>query len=108
MAKKRRNKKKLPASKLRQHPARLRYLRGAAGLEQAELAERAGCSQPHLSDLERGWASASVGLLKRLAAALGCQIVDLMQPDPVATVTRIESSGRDAAPSSGEPERQAS
>ena len=40
------------------------------GLTQAELAERAGMTQPQLSRLESGGATPTVPLLARLAAAL--------------------------------------
>src|SRR3954447_17776902 len=44
--------------------------RSELGLTQAELAERAGMTQPQLSRLESGGATPTVPLLARLAAAL--------------------------------------
>ena len=44
------------------------------GLTQAELAERAGMTQPQLSRLESGGAIPTVPLLTRLAAALDAEL----------------------------------
>lgn len=44
------------------------------GLTQAELAERAGMTQPQLSRLESGGATPTVPLLIRLAAALSADL----------------------------------
>ncbi len=49
----------------------LRAWRKARGLTLVELAERAGLSQPYLSELERGHKGASSSTLKKLAEALG-------------------------------------
>jgi transcriptional regulator with XRE-family HTH domain len=48
--------------------------RTALGLTQAELAERAGMTQPQLSRLESGGATPTVPLLRRLAAALDAEL----------------------------------
>jgi transcriptional regulator with XRE-family HTH domain len=97
----RKRRRRLPADRLAQDPDRLKRLRFEAGLEQAELAAQVGCSQPHISELERGTASAGVAILRRLAEALGCEIVDLMQPDQrVAALPSVRDSAT--------PERQAS
>jgi transcriptional regulator with XRE-family HTH domain len=44
------------------------------GLNQGELAERAGMTQPQLSRLESGGATPTVPLLARLAAALDAEL----------------------------------
>ena len=49
-------------------------LRRAAGLTQTQLADRVGCRQHTISDLERGVSHASLSLARRLAAALGVTI----------------------------------
>lgn len=48
--------------------------RTGLGLTQAELAERAGMTQPQLSRLESGGATPTVPLLARLAAALDADL----------------------------------
>jgi y4mF family transcriptional regulator len=49
----------------------VREHRRAAGLSQTDLAVRAGVSRRWLSDLESGKATAEVGLVFRVIAALG-------------------------------------
>jgi transcriptional regulator with XRE-family HTH domain len=51
--------------------AHLRELRTARGLTQAQLAERARTSTPFISQLERGVTTPTLGMLLRLAEALG-------------------------------------
>ena len=63
-------------------PAELRRRRIAAGLAQADVAERAGTSAGHLSELERGTRNPSPALLARLAGVLGCEIADLLARVP--------------------------
>jgi len=54
-------------------------------LTQAELAERAGMTQPQLSRLESGGATPTVPLLARLAAALNADLDIAFRPHtPVA------------------------
>ncbi len=50
------------------------------GLTQAELAERAGMTQPQLSRLESGGATPTVPLLARLAAALNADLDIAFRP----------------------------
>jgi transcriptional regulator with XRE-family HTH domain len=52
------------------------------GLTQAELAERAGMTQPQLSRLESGGATPTVPLLARLAAALEADLDITFRPHP--------------------------
>ncbi|MDQ7907363.1 helix-turn-helix transcriptional regulator [Phytohabitans sp. ZYX-F-186] len=55
------------------------------GLTQAELAERAGMTQPQLSRLESGGATPTVPLLARLAVALNADLDIAFRPHtPVA------------------------
>ncbi|WP_079081659.1 helix-turn-helix domain-containing protein [Streptomyces scabiei] len=65
-------------------PGRVRRKRIEAGLQQQELARRAGISKPHMSSIEHGRVNPSPGVLQRLATALGCEIPDLMPPEPVS------------------------
>ena len=63
-----------------------RYLNGAAllakrleaGLEQAELAARVDSTQQQVSKWERGTYGCRLGMVHKLAAALGCKPADLM------------------------------
>ena len=52
-------------------PETLSALRLAAGLSQAQLAERADTHQPYIVRLERGQADPSTDMIARLAHALG-------------------------------------
>ena len=54
------------------------------GLTQAELAERAGMTQPQLSRLESGGATPTVPLLARLAAALDAELDITFRPHTTA------------------------
>ena len=57
----------------------LRELRLARGLTQAELADRSRSNVIFISRLERGVTSPTVGMLLRLAEALECRMVDLVE-----------------------------
>lgn len=54
--------------------------RAELGLTQAELADRAGMTQPQLSRLESGGAIPTVPLLGRLAAALDAELDIAFRP----------------------------
>ncbi len=49
----------------------LKEVRRRQGLSQAELARRAGTSQPVISAYERGWRDPTFGTLRRLVEAAG-------------------------------------
>lgn len=73
--------------------APLASLRLKAGLSQADLAQRAGIRQPHLSRLENGHhATASADTLTRLAQALGVSL-DEVNDALQRTVTRSPRHG---------------
>ncbi|MGW5477612.1 helix-turn-helix domain-containing protein [Streptomyces sp. NPDC004008] len=74
-----------------QDPERLWRRRVEAGLNQRELARKAGISDAYMSQLARGVRPASPRVLKRLAQALDCEIVDLMPPEPSADDTDTEA-----------------
>ena len=59
--------------------ARLRELRTAAGLSQRALAARVGTSCAAISNLEAGNNAPTLGTLVRLADALGCGVVELVE-----------------------------
>lgn len=60
---------------------RERLIRGrtALGLSQAEFARRAQVSRPIISAIELGRANPSLKILKRLAVAIGCDVVSLFK-----------------------------
>jgi len=53
--------------------------RRRADLTQSELAEKVGTSPAYISQLETGYRRASMPMLVRLAAVLGCNPADLLQ-----------------------------
>ena len=61
---------------------KLRRRRVAAGLTQAMLGERAGCSDVHIWYLENNRRDASPPMLAAIAAGLECQTTDLMPDEP--------------------------
>jgi len=58
--------------------SRIRTYRKYRGMTGIELAEAAGISQPHLSDIENGKKAGSIDVLKRIAAALRVDLDDLV------------------------------
>lgn len=56
----------------------LRIIRQRSGLGLGELARRAGCSQPHLSNIEHGRRQPSPATLRRLAEALQVPLLALL------------------------------
>jgi transcriptional regulator with XRE-family HTH domain len=60
---------------------RLRAIRKLRRITLRTVAERAELSESFLSQVERGRANASVGSLKRIAAALGVNVADLFEPN---------------------------
>lgn len=58
---------------------KLRELRLKQGLSQAELARQAGVEQTRISALERERRTPHLATLERLAAALRCAPVDLLE-----------------------------
>ncbi len=59
---------------------RIRVLRVTRGLTLKELEQRGGISATHISDVERGRASPTVGALARIAHALGLSPAALVEP----------------------------
>jgi transcriptional regulator with XRE-family HTH domain len=70
--------------RLAQDPERVYRMRVKAGLQQKDLAELAQIKPQMLSRIELGQAGATPPVLSRLAAALRCEITDLMPPEEVA------------------------
>ena len=57
--------------------ARVRALRIDQGLTARQLAEKTGCSRPHISNIESGRSRATEDQRRAIAAALGIQLEDL-------------------------------
>jgi transcriptional regulator with XRE-family HTH domain len=67
---------------LPQDPTRLRRKRIEAGLSQPNLAAKAGVSRSTVYRAEAGLCPTEAETLRRLAAALACEIADLMPIEP--------------------------
>jgi len=69
---------------------RIKMLRVARGLTLKDLEQRGGISATHVSEIERGRASPTVGALGRIARALGMRPATLVEPQvlPEVSVTR--------------------
>lgn len=61
---------------------RLRSLRERKALTQRELAEKAGITHVQISRLENESAEPHPSTVRKLAAALGVEPAELMEPDP--------------------------
>jgi len=73
---------------------RVRELRAGAGLTVRELARRIGVSASHVSQVERGIGSFSVPALYAVAAELGVQMHEILDPQgPPARVAAPPDSG---------------
>ncbi|MGP4085425.1 helix-turn-helix domain-containing protein [Streptomyces sp. KR55] len=66
---------------MNEDPRAFRRRRIEAGLSQTDLAEKAGVSKSHVSDVENGRAGFSPKNLKAIADILGCTIRDLLLPE---------------------------
>lgn len=69
--------------------ARLRELRRKHKLTQAQIAERSGLLQHHISELENGLRMPSLVTLLKLAAAIGCKPTDLLVPFNAADLSSL-------------------
>jgi|GEM_PF-6346307 len=54
----------------------IKRLREQKGWDQGQLAEKAGCSDSHVSNVERGTRSCTVGALRSMLRALGATPVE--------------------------------
>ncbi len=71
---------------------RIKLLRISRGLTLKDLEERGGISATHVSEIERGKASPTVGALGRIAQALGLRPATLVEPSvlPSISLTRAD------------------
>ncbi len=77
--------------------SRVKALRRARGLSQAELARRAGITRQALSAIEAGRYAPSVTVALRLAHVLGCQVEDLFHLSMPPDLTSLERLGSSPA-----------
>jgi transcriptional regulator with XRE-family HTH domain len=77
---------------------RIKMMRVARGLTLKDLEERGGISATHVSEIERGKASPTIGALGRIASALGLAPAALVEPAvrPPVTVLRAAERGAHA------------
>jgi transcriptional regulator with XRE-family HTH domain len=68
---------------------RLRAIRKLRRITLRTVADRAELSESFLSQVERGRANASVGSLRRIAAALGVSVADLFEPNGSPSRPRV-------------------
>lgn len=65
---------------------RIKMLRIGRGMTLKDLEERGGISATHVSEIERGKASPTVGALGKIATALGLRPATLVEPQPLPEV----------------------
>ena len=73
---------------------RIKMLRVSRGLTLKDLEERGGISATHVSEIERGKASPTVGALGRIARALGLRPATLVEPRVLPEVAVLRASQR--------------
>jgi len=73
---------------------RIKMLRVERGLTLKDLEERGGISATHVSEIERGKASPTVGALGRIARALGMRPATLVEPRVLPEVSLMRASER--------------
>lgn len=61
------------------NPSRIARKRMAAGMTQAQLAERSGMQARYIGAIERGERNPKYDTLRRIATALGCGVEELME-----------------------------
>ena len=65
---------------------RLQQLREALGWTQSQLAENSGVSQTYISELELHKKQPTIPIVKKLAAALGVSVSDLLNEEKSTNV----------------------
>jgi transcriptional regulator with XRE-family HTH domain len=68
----------MPPSEGELFGARLRELREKRGESQRSLAERTGSTHAYISQMERGLKVPTLTMIVRLAVALECEVIDLV------------------------------
>jgi transcriptional regulator with XRE-family HTH domain len=70
---------------------RIKMLRIGRGMTLKDLEERGGISATHVSEIERGKASPTIGALGRIADALGLRPATLLEPRPFPDVCLLRA-----------------
>ena len=73
---------------------RIRMIRVSRGLTLKDLEERGGISATHVSEIERGKASPTVGALGRIARALDMRPATLVEPRMLPEVALVRAADR--------------
>jgi transcriptional regulator with XRE-family HTH domain len=73
---------------------RIKMLRVARGLTLKDVEQRGGISATHVSEIERGKASPTVGALGRIARALGLRAATLVAPQATPEITVARAGER--------------
>jgi XRE family aerobic/anaerobic benzoate catabolism transcriptional regulator len=68
--------------------SRARVLRERRGMTRKALAREADVSERYLAQLEAGEGNMSIVLLRRVAAALGSRLIEMLEPDEMGSVER--------------------
>jgi XRE family aerobic/anaerobic benzoate catabolism transcriptional regulator len=68
--------------------SRARILRERRGMTRKALAREADVSERYLAQLEAGEGNMSIVLLRRVAAALGSRLIEMLEPDEMGSVER--------------------
>ena len=76
--------------------SKIRYLRGEAGLVQAQLAQMAGVSRASISNIEAGTQAPPPYRLARIAQALSVDVADLVPRADKAVQPALTSNFADA------------
>jgi len=77
---------------------RIKMLRIARGMTLKDLEERGGISATHVSEIERGKASPTVGALGKIASALGLRPATLVESQPLPEVSVRRADDADTHP----------
>src|SRR5215470_5618249 len=75
---------------------RIKLMRVSCGLTLKDLEQRGGISATHVSEIERGKASPTVGALARIARALGVRPATLIEPCVRPEVSHLHPGERAA------------
>lgn len=83
---------------------RLKEVRKIREMTLKDVAETSGMSPTHISEIERGKTSPTVGALRRIAAALGKDTAYFVEDQPLPRVSIVKKEDREALMLEGENE----
>ena len=75
---------------------RLKEVRREQGMTLKQVAEASGMSPTHISEIERGKTSPTVGALRRIAGALGKETAYFVEDKPLPKVSVVKKEDREA------------